>query len=55
MINGNYLQNISIFPDKDTNKIQKEILIKDFENNINQNINNKDMEIEIIQGKLYTK
>ncbi|MFZ2150736.1 MAG: hypothetical protein WAZ12_00245 [Candidatus Absconditicoccaceae bacterium] len=55
IIQSNYLKNISIFPDKDINQIQKETLIKDFNNNISQNIDNKDIEIQIIQGKLYTK
>jgi hypothetical protein len=55
IIKSNYLQNISIFPDKDINQIQKEILVRDFKNNINQNIDNKDMKILIIQWKLYTK
>lgn len=55
IIQSSYLQNISIFPDKDINQIQKEKLIKDFNDNINQNINSKDIVIEIIQWKLYTK
>jgi len=55
IIKSNYLQNISIFPDKDINQIQKEILVRDFKNNINQSIDNKDMKILIIQWKLYTK
>jgi len=55
IIQSNYLQNISIFPDRDINQIQKEKLIKDFNNNISQNIDNKDIEIQIIQWKLYTK
>ncbi len=55
IINSNYLKNISIFPDKDLNQPQKEILVKEFKNNISQNIENKDIKIEIIQWKLYTE
>lgn len=55
VIKSSYLQSVSIFPDKDTNQPQKENLVKNFENNTNQNINNQDIKIGIIQWKLYTK
>lgn len=55
ILNSIYLQNISIFPDKDINQIQKDNLIKNFDEQMNQTINNKDIQIDIIQWKFYTQ
>lgn len=55
ILNSYYLNNISIFPDKDINQIQKDKLINDFENQMKQNIDDNNIQIEIIQWNLYTK
>lgn len=54
-LNSNYLQNIFISSEKDINYIRKTSLVKNFKNSINQNIDDKNIKIQIIQWKLYTE
>ena len=54
-INRNNLQNISIFPDIDKTNLLQEDLIQKFNKINDQKIDNKQIEIEILQWDLYTK
>lgn len=55
VIDRNNLQNISIFPDIDKTNLLQEDLIQKFNKINDQKIDNKHIEIEILQWDLYTK